>query len=102
MRHDKVMTLKNLKELQKSISMTTRCTVARQTDSQEMQQMRHINGSKTEERSLGSLMSGKVDVFDRVEQSLRRCSGAEDLNYNELMELCIISNELMREMTLRS
>ena len=49
---------------------------------------------QTEKRSLGRLLSRKVQLFDRAEQSLRRCSGAEDLNDDELMEWRILSNVL--------
>ena len=39
---------------------------------------------QTEDKSLGCVMSSKVKVFDRV---IRRCSGAQDFNGDELMDL---------------
>ena len=33
-------------------------------------------------------------MFEKIEESRRQCKGVEDLNDDETMELCILSNEL--------
>ena len=33
-------------------------------------------------------------MFEKIEESLRQCKEVEDLNDDEIMELCILSNEL--------
>ena len=34
----------------------------------------------TEERSLGSLVSSKVEMLDKVEEAFRSCKGIKDVN----------------------
>ena len=41
-----------------------------------------------------SLASSKTEVFEKIEESLRPLCMVEDLNRDEVMELCILSNEL--------
>ena len=41
-----------------------------------------------------SLASSKTEVFEKIEESLRPLCMVEDLNDDEVMELCILSNEL--------
>ena len=48
---------------------------------------------QTEETSINSFVSSKIEVFEKLETSLRQCKGVEDLNDDEIMELCMLSNE---------
>ena len=43
---------------------------------------------------MNSLASSKTEVFENIEESLRPLCMLEDLNDDEVMELCILSNEL--------
>ena len=43
---------------------------------------------------MNSLASSKTEVFEKIEESLRPRCVVEDLNDDEVMELCILSNEL--------
>ena len=43
---------------------------------------------------MNSLASSKTEVFEMIEESLRPLCMVEDLNDDEVMELCILSNEL--------
>ena len=43
---------------------------------------------------MNSLASSKTEVFEKIEESLRPLCMVEDLNDDEVMELCILSNEL--------
>ena len=47
-----------------------------------------------EEQWMKSLTSSKTEVFEKIEESLRPLCMVEDLNDDENMELCILSNEL--------
>ena len=38
-------------------------------------------------------VSSKAAVFEKIEEPLRHCKGVEDVNHDEIMELCILSNE---------
>ena len=46
------------------------------------------------EQSMNSFVQGKTEVFEKIEESLRPLCMVEDLNDDEVMELCILSNEL--------
>ena len=46
------------------------------------------------EQCMNSLTSSKTEVFEKIEESLRPLCMVEDLNDDEVMELCILSNEL--------
>ena len=46
------------------------------------------------EQSMNSLVQSKTEVFEQIEESLRQLCMVEDLNDDEVMELCILSNEL--------
>ena len=46
---------------------------------------------QAEERHWRSLVPSTVEVFDRLEQSIKRCSETEDLNGDELVEWCMLS-----------
>ena len=46
------------------------------------------------EQSMNSLVQSKTEVFEKIEESLRPLCMVEDLNDDEVMELCILSNEL--------
>ena len=43
---------------------------------------------------MNSLASSKTDVFEKIVESLRPLCMVGDLNDDEVMELCILSNEL--------
>ena len=45
-----------------------------------------------EEQCMNSLTSSKTEVFEKIEESLRPLCMVEDLNDDEVMELCILSN----------
>ena len=46
------------------------------------------------EQSVNSFVQSKTEVFEKIEESLRPLCMVEDLNDSEIMELCILSNEL--------
>ena len=46
------------------------------------------------EQSMNSFVQSKTEVFEKIEESLRPLCVVEDLNDDEVMELCILSNEL--------
>ena len=46
------------------------------------------------EQSMNSLVQSKTEVFEKIEESLRPLCMIEDLNDDEIMELCKFSNEL--------
>ena len=46
------------------------------------------------EQSMNSLVQSKTEVLEKIEESLRPLCMVEDLNADEVMELCILSNEL--------
>ena len=43
---------------------------------------------------MNSLASSKTEVFEKIEESIRPLCMVEDLNDDEVMELCMPSNEL--------
>ena len=43
---------------------------------------------------VNSFVQSKTEVFEKIEESLRPLFMVEDLNDDEIMELCILSNEL--------
>ena len=43
---------------------------------------------------MNSLVQSKTEVFEKIQESLRPLCMVEDLNDDEVMELCILSNEL--------
>ena len=43
---------------------------------------------------MNSFVQSKTEVFEKIEESLRPLRIVEDLSDNEIMELCILSNEL--------
>ena len=43
---------------------------------------------------MNSLVSSKTEVYEKIEESLRPLCMVEDLNDDEITELCILSNEL--------
>ena len=47
-----------------------------------------------EEQCMNSLASSKTEVFEKIEESLRPLCKVEDLNDDEIIELCLLSNEL--------
>ena len=47
-----------------------------------------------EEQCMNSLTSSKTEVFEKIEESLRPLCMLENLNDDEIRELCILSNEL--------
>ena len=46
------------------------------------------------EQSMNSFVQSKTEVLEKIEESLRPLCMVEDLNDYEVMELCILSNEL--------
>ena len=46
------------------------------------------------EQSMNSFVQSKTEVFEKIEESLRPLCMVENLNDDEVMELCILSNEL--------
>ena len=46
------------------------------------------------EQSMNSFVQSKTEVLEKIEESLRPLCMVEDLNDDEIMELCILSNEL--------
>ena len=49
---------------------------------------------QTKEKSMNRFAPNKTEVFENIEESPRQCKGVEDLNDNDTMEFCILSNEL--------
>ena len=47
---------------------------------------------------VNSFAQSKTEVFETIEESLRPLRMVEDLNDDEVMELCILSNELSRSL----
>ena len=45
-------------------------------------------------KQMNSFVQSKTEVFEKIEESLRPLCIVEDLSDNEIMELCILSNEL--------
>ena len=45
-------------------------------------------------KQMNSFVQSKTEVFEKIEESLRPLCMVEDLNDDEIMELCILSNEL--------
>ena len=45
-------------------------------------------------KQMNSLVSSKTEVFEKIDESLRPLCMVENLNVDEIMELCILSNEL--------
>ena len=43
---------------------------------------------------MNSFVQSKTELFEKIEESLRPFCMVEDLNDDEIMELCILSNEL--------
>ena len=43
---------------------------------------------------MNSFVQSKTEVFEKIEESLRPLCMVEDLNDDEVMELCILSNEV--------
>ena len=43
---------------------------------------------------MNSFVQRKTEVFEKIEESLRPLCMVEDLNDDEIMELCVLSNEL--------
>ena len=46
------------------------------------------------EQSMNIFVQSKTEVFEKIEESLRPLCIVENLNDDEIMELCILSNEL--------
>ena len=46
------------------------------------------------EQFMNSLVQSKTEVLEKIEESIRPLCMVEDLNDDEVMELCILSNEL--------
>ena len=46
------------------------------------------------EQSMNSFVRSKTEAFEKIQESLRPLCIVEDLNDDEVMKLCIISNEL--------
>ena len=46
------------------------------------------------EQSMNSFVQSKTEVLEKIEESLRPLCMVEDLNDDEVLELCILSNEL--------
>ena len=46
------------------------------------------------EQSMNSFVQSKTEVFEKIEESLRPLCMVEDLNDDEVMEFCTLSNEL--------
>ena len=53
-----------------------------------------MNLLDAKEQSMNSFVHSKTDVFEKIEESLRPLCMVEDLNDDEVMELCRLSNEL--------
>ena len=43
---------------------------------------------------MNSFVQSKTEVFEKIEESLKPLCMVEDLNGDEVMELCIVTNEL--------
>ena len=54
--------------------------------SQEMRQPQRQNRRKRR-----GFASSETEVFEKIAESLRQCKEVEDLNDDEIMELCILS-----------
>ena len=46
------------------------------------------------EQPMNSFVQSKTEVFEKIKESIRPLCMVEDLNHDEIMELCILSNEL--------
>ena len=57
------------------------------------QRMRRMQQDAAPEQ-MNSFVQSKTEVFEKIEDSLRPLCMVEDLNDDEIMELCILSNEL--------
>ena len=53
-----------------------------------------VDAADAAPEQMNSLASSKTEVFEKTEESLRPLCMVEDLNDDEVMELCILSNEL--------
>ena len=53
-----------------------------------------MNNFDAREQSMNSFVQSKTKVFEKMEESLRPLCMVEDLNDDDVMELCILSNEL--------
>ena len=52
------------------------------------------DAADTAPEQMNSFVQSKTEVFEKIEESLRPLCMVEDLNDDEIMELCILSNEL--------
>ena len=52
------------------------------------------NAADAAPEQMNSFVQSKTEVFEKIEESLRPLCMVENLNDDEIMELCILSNEL--------
>ena len=52
------------------------------------------NAADAAPEQMNSFAQSKTEVFEKIQESLRPLCMVEDLNDDEIMELCILSNEL--------
>ena len=53
-----------------------------------------VDAADAAPEQMNSFASSKTEVFEKTEESLRPLCMVEDLNDDEVMELCVLSNEL--------
>ena len=51
-------------------------------------------GRRSARTNENSFAQSKTEVFEKIEESLRPLCMVEDLNDDEIMELCMLSNQL--------
>ena len=63
---------------------------------QEMETLKTLSGMRADAapEQMNSLVQSKTEVLEKIEESLRPLCMVEDLDDDEVMELCILSNEL--------
>ena len=54
----------------------------------------HLDADVAAPEQINSFVQSQTEVFEKIEESLRPLCMVEDLNDDEIMELCILSNEL--------
>ena len=67
-----------------------RCLHTRHGELKKSLQMRRMQRPE----QMNSFVQSKTEVFEKIEESLRPLCVVENLNDDEIMEVCILSNEL--------
>ena len=91
-RKDKVKMLKSWQQRRKNniLMMMLRCLHTRHGGVEDIV----ADAADAAPEQMNSFVQSKTEVFEKIEGSLRPLCMVEDLNDDEVMELCILSNEL--------